>query len=77
MQRIFQMKEETLIRANGIKSQIAHIDYDSCALRKLLDDKKALLQGMICEEIARKAITEQLDLNEKEIQRLQKEFDEL
>ena len=77
MQRIFQMTEEILIRANGIKSQIARIDYDSCALRKLLDDKKALLKGMICEEIARKAIIEQLDLNEKEIERLQKEFDEL
>ena len=71
------MTEETLIRANGIKAQIARIDYDSCALRKLLDDEKALLQGMICEEIARKAIIEQLDLNEKEIERLQKEFDEL
>lgn len=71
------MTEETLIRANGIKSKIAHIDYDSCALRKLLDDEKLMLCGAINKEISRRAIIEQLDLNEKEIQRLQKEFDEL
>lgn len=71
------MKEETLIRANGIKAQIARIDYDSCALRKLLDDEEPMLCGIINKEISRKAIIEQLDLNEKEIQRLQKEFDEL
>lgn len=71
------MKEETLIRANGIKSKIARIDYDSCALRKLLDDEKLMLCGIINKEISRRAIIEQLDLNEKEIQRLQKEFDEL
>lgn len=71
------MTEEALIRANGIKAQIARIDYDNCALRKLLDGKKTLMDGMICAEIARKAIIEQLDLNDKEIQRLQKEFDEL
>ena len=71
------MKEETLIRANGIKSQIARIDYESCALRKLLDDEKLMLCGAINKEISRRAIIEQLDLNEKEIQRLQKEFDEL
>lgn len=71
------MKEETLIRANGIKTQIARIDYDSCALRKLLEDEKRMLCGIINKEISRKAIIEQLDLNEKEIERLQKEFDEL
>lgn len=71
------MTEEALIRANGIKARIARIDYDSCALREHLDDEKLMLCGMINKEISRKAIIEQLDLNEKEIQGLQKEFDEL
>lgn len=72
------MKEEQLIRGNGIKSRIGQLDYDNCALKKLIETgKTSLLDGIIDADLGYDVITEQIRRNEKEIIELEKEFDEL
>lgn len=72
------MKEEQLIRGNGIKSRIGTLDYDNCALKRLIETgKTSLLDGVIDAALGHDVIVEQIHRNNKKIIELEKEFDEL
>lgn len=72
------MTKETARKANELLGRISVLKYNNATLNRVLESgKTSMLGGIIDVDLGRDAIREQLNRNDIEIRKLQKEFDEL
>ena len=72
------MTKETARKANELLGRISVLKYNNTMLNNLLESgQTSMLGGIIDVDLGRDAIREQLNRNDIEIRKLQKEFDEL
>ena len=77
MQRIFQMKKETIWKGQELLGAISVIEYNNNLIQGLINSGKTTLSGIIDSDIGAVALQEQLDRNNQRIEELEKQLDEL